>query len=231
MGYVFISYSSKDKDFAIEFYNILERNKINAWMAPNDIPVGSSYAAVIIDAIKQSVGTVLLLSNSSQNSQHVEREIENSIKNNKPIFPLQLEQVVLNPSFEYYIGSKQIIPVSKIDENDKAIKQIIDILNVLAEKAKIPEEYVVENGLKLSADKKRLIRLLDVTLDTVIVPEGVEVIEEYGFNHSEVVSKIVLPSSIKEIKCQAFADCNALTSINLPESLDRIGNLAFSKCK
>ena len=46
MGYVFISYSSQNQDIAYRINEILNKNDIETWMAPNDIPVGFEYAQV-----------------------------------------------------------------------------------------------------------------------------------------------------------------------------------------
>ena len=48
---VFISYSSKDLDITEQVRRILETNGISCWIAPRNIPSGSSYAAEIPAAL------------------------------------------------------------------------------------------------------------------------------------------------------------------------------------
>lgn len=112
--YVFISYSSKNQQMADSIRHLLIENEISCWMAPYDIPAGSKYAYVINDALEKCSCLLLLLTNASQMSQFVEREIERAITYNKPIIPMQLEDLKLNSGFKFYIGNSQIIAVPEI---------------------------------------------------------------------------------------------------------------------
>lgn len=113
-NYVFISYSSKNQQMADSVRLLLKENKISCWMAPYDIPAGSRYAYVINDALEKCSCLLLLLTNASQMSQFVEREIERAITYKKPILPMQLEDLELNSGFKFYIGNSQIIAVPEI---------------------------------------------------------------------------------------------------------------------
>ncbi|MCD7819156.1 MAG: toll/interleukin-1 receptor domain-containing protein [Lachnospiraceae bacterium] len=83
-------------------------------MAPYDIPAGSRYAYVINDAVQNCSCFVLLLTNASQESQFVEREVERAITYRKTIIPVQLEDLELNSGFKFYIGNTQIIAAPEI---------------------------------------------------------------------------------------------------------------------
>lgn len=113
-NYVFISYSSKNQQMADSVRLLLKENSISCWMAPYDIPAGSRYAYVINDALEKCSCLLLLLTNASQMSQFVEREIERAITYKKPILPMQLEDLELNSGFKFYIGNSQIIAVPEI---------------------------------------------------------------------------------------------------------------------
>lgn len=78
-NYVFISYSSKNQQMADSVRLLLKENNIACWIAPYDIPAGSRYAYVINDALEKCSCLLLLLTNASQMSQFVEREIERAI--------------------------------------------------------------------------------------------------------------------------------------------------------
>ena len=60
MGYVFISYSTKNAEQAKMLHKVLTNHGIGVWMAPGNIPVGSSYAGEITRALKGADGLVLL---------------------------------------------------------------------------------------------------------------------------------------------------------------------------
>ena len=56
MGYIFISYSSKNQEQALAVKTFLNKHKIETWIAPGDIPAGSQYAQVINQALKIYMG-------------------------------------------------------------------------------------------------------------------------------------------------------------------------------
>ncbi len=124
--YAFISYSSKNQQMADSVRLLFQEKGIPCWMAPYDIPAGSKYAYVINDALENCGCLVLLLTNASQESQFVEREIERAITYRKPIVPLQLEQLQLNSGFKFYIGNSQIIAVPEIRADAPEFKKALE---------------------------------------------------------------------------------------------------------
>lgn len=147
MGYVFISYSSKNKDIADTLRNVLIKNRIDTWMAPNDIPAGSKYAQVIGKALKCCSCLVLLLTNESQQSPWVAKEVERAINYRKTIIPIQLEDVLLNDEFEMYISTDQIIAIRKVDESSEDVRRLISTIRALTQPENNPA--IVENPVKI----------------------------------------------------------------------------------
>lgn len=129
-NYVLISYSTKNKESAYAIRTLLHKNGIATWIAPNDIPAGSKYAAVINKAIKKCLCFLLLLTRDSQKSRWVPKEVERAVNYGKTIIPIQLDDVVLNNEFEMYISTDQILPIKKIDEASSEICDLIDILKI-----------------------------------------------------------------------------------------------------
>ena len=125
MGYAFISYSSKDQEKANAIRSIFLNNNISCWMAPYDIPAGTKYAYVINDAIEGSACLVLLFTNASQESSFVEKEVERAVANGKPIITMELERVVLNSGYKFYLGNQQIIATPKINEDDENFQRAL----------------------------------------------------------------------------------------------------------
>lgn len=107
MSYAFISYSTKEQSSADAMKKLLEKQGIPTWMAPGDIPAGYKYAQVINRAVKECSCFILMLSDNSQNSVWVAKEVERAINYHKPIIPVQLEDLVLNDEFELYISADQ----------------------------------------------------------------------------------------------------------------------------
>ncbi len=124
--YAFISYSTQNQSHADAVRRIFTEQGIPNWMAPYDIPSGSKYAAELNKALKNCGCLVLLLSDASQNSEHVDKEVERAIAYKKPIVPIQIEELILNDSFEYYIGNCQIIAVPEIRMDNRELQRVLD---------------------------------------------------------------------------------------------------------
>ena len=67
------------------------------------------------------------------------------------------------------------------------------------------------------------------SLSEIVLPEGLETIEEYAFYSNTGLKKVVIPGSVTHIGQYAFAYCNALQSVEILDGADGrvIENLAF----
>lgn len=126
MGYAFISYSSKNQTFADAMRELFKKYNIDTWMAPYDIPAGSEYAEVLYDALIGCSCLVLMLTDVSQNSQWVKKEVNIAITNGKTVIPIKLEDIELNRSMKLYLNDQQIIPVSVIEEKTIEIQNVLN---------------------------------------------------------------------------------------------------------
>lgn len=124
--YAFISYSSKNQSMADSFRTLLNQNGVKTWMAPGDIPVGSSYMKEINHALKDCACLVLLLSNAAQGSLWVIKEVERAVNYHKPIIPVQIDEVILNDEFEFVLGSYQVVAVQRIDQDSAETKKVLN---------------------------------------------------------------------------------------------------------
>lgn len=104
---IFISYSSKDNIEAFKLCDYLEKNQKKCFIAPRDIQPGKEYGEEIINGIDGSGGMVLLLSENSNKSPHVLREVERAVSKNIPIYVHSLEPVELTKSMEYFLMTHQ----------------------------------------------------------------------------------------------------------------------------
>ena len=91
----FISYSTKDQEFADRLYADLHANGVHCWFAPSDIKGGRKLHEQIPEAIRLYDKLLLLLSENSMNSEWVKTEIyharQDEIRNKKrKLFPIGL---------------------------------------------------------------------------------------------------------------------------------------------
>ena len=68
------------------------------------------------------------------------------------------------------------------------------------------------------------------SLQSITLPEGIEVIGHSAFRYCEALNTIVLPNSLTTIQDEAFFQCSGLSSITIPGSVTSIGKQVFYDC-
>lgn len=68
------------------------------------------------------------------------------------------------------------------------------------------------------------------SLESVELPDGLEIIGDSAFRDCWELERARLPSSIKKIGAYAFSECFKLINLSLPEQLESIGEQAFEEC-
>ena len=96
----FISYSSRDQEFADRLHTDLQNNGIRCWFAPHDLPIGEKIVDALNDAIRLRDKVVLILSESAIASDWVEDEVtmafeEERRRDEAILFPIRLDDVVM----------------------------------------------------------------------------------------------------------------------------------------
>lgn len=89
--------------------------------------------------------------------------------------------------------------------------------------------FCVINGSLYNKNKTRLIAVFPTDTKQFIVPDGVQIIEDFVFADLDL-EKIDLPNTLTTIKHRCFEDCTNLRKISLPISLEHIDFRAFDNC-
>jgi hypothetical protein len=97
----FISYSSKDDEFAERIHADLQNSGVRCWFAPHDLRIGDKILDAIDAAIRLREKVVLILSEHSINSDWVEDEVtagfeEERTRGQVVLFPVRLDEAVMN---------------------------------------------------------------------------------------------------------------------------------------
>lgn len=144
MNDVFISYKAEELEEASWVRSVLESNGISCWMAPKSIPGGSSYAAEIPQAIRGAKVFVLILSERSQGSQWVSRELDTALNQGKVVMPFMLENCALRDDFNFYLTNVQRYAAyeNKAAAMEKMVREIRALLGEPAEAAVQPAPAV-----------------------------------------------------------------------------------------
>ncbi|HEX5735420.1 MAG TPA: toll/interleukin-1 receptor domain-containing protein [Blastocatellia bacterium] len=95
----FISYSSKNHDFAERLHADLQSRGVRCWFAPEDMKIGDRIRPRIDETIRLHDKLLLVLSRESIASEWVEAEVEAAIEKEKPgrtvLFPIRLDDAVM----------------------------------------------------------------------------------------------------------------------------------------
>lgn len=99
----FISYSSKDEDFAKRLHTDLQDNGVRCWFAPRDMKTGDPVRPTIDEAIRIRDKLLLVLSEHSLESNWVEKEVETAFeeeirRDETVLFPIRLDDTVMETS-------------------------------------------------------------------------------------------------------------------------------------
>ncbi len=101
----FVSYASKDRAVAFQMVDYLESCGIRCWVAPRDVPGGRNYAEAILSALVESKLFLLIFSENSNGSEHVQREVERALHLSKPIVPVRIKDVLPSGAMDYYLAT------------------------------------------------------------------------------------------------------------------------------
>ncbi len=97
----FISYSSKDQEFAERLYADLQAKGVRVWFAPHDLPIGARIRPAIDESIHLHDKLLLVLSKHSVSSQWVEQEVETALAKEREqegrtvLFPIRIDDAVM----------------------------------------------------------------------------------------------------------------------------------------
>lgn len=110
MHQVFVSHSTIDDKIADQIVAQLEKAGVICWIAPRDTRSHTTFPAQITQAVRECPVFLLLVSNHSMESSHVEREISLAIDKkvcpgHKYIIPLMLSNCALTDEFCYYLAN------------------------------------------------------------------------------------------------------------------------------
>ena len=236
---IFISYKSEDKAEADIIKSKIEKSGFSCWMAPDSIPVGSSYAAEIEDAINDCKALVLLFTERAMNSQWVEREVDRAINQKKLVIPLKTEEFSLNSQFRYYLTNVQFYDAYR--DPDSALSQIIEQLKCTFKpdlpiyestpdnsdgsehKEKRESKNEKKKHKKAGANRKKIIKyILPIVLSAILFSAVVTIIMVLVGKRSVVIADNKVSVKTSSINVSDFK----LTDEDL-SNINKLKNLSF----
>ena len=137
---VFISHSHSDAKVANSICEIIEKNGITCWIAPRDVRPGENYGDEIVGGIENSKAMIILVSDHSNNSKHVRKEVELAINQENSIFPILIQNVEPGKNLKYFLAGIQRVDAWKppLEEHLKKLILVLqELLEINRDKAKV----------------------------------------------------------------------------------------------
>ncbi len=136
---VFISHSTIDKWIADAICAALENSGVSCWIAPRDITPGVAWAEAIMDGIEETCIMVIVLSEQSNASPQVLREVSQAVHHQNAIIPFRVADVPLSKELRYFFSTQHwldaLTPPLEM-HIEKLVKSIFSIID--AHKIKPP---------------------------------------------------------------------------------------------
>lgn len=159
---VFISHSSKDREFARTICTALEGRGLTCWLASRDVGPGENFMDAIVRAIRAAKVMVLVFSENANNSDEIKREIVLAGNAKLTVIPVRIEEVVPKDAFAYQFATRQWIDLfddweSQLERLAKWINSIIStgIVPTDAQAATLDAPLIAPDISKASEDEAR----------------------------------------------------------------------------
>ena len=104
---VFICHATEDKAAADSICQVLEAHGIRCWIAPRNLKPGRDANEEILTAIAAASALLLVLSASANQSQQVQRQVEQAANKNIDIIPFRIEEILPSRELENFIGTRR----------------------------------------------------------------------------------------------------------------------------
>ncbi len=122
MSDIFISYSRKDSERALELAERLRARGVDVWIDTSGIEAAKSWSKEIVRAIDECKAFLVLISQASQESVNVSREVGIASESKKPMLPVALEDIKLSDELRYHLSGIQRVAYTQFDAITQALE-------------------------------------------------------------------------------------------------------------
>lgn len=162
---IFLSYSSKDYEFALKFARDIRQRGIFLWMDKLDgIRVGDDWMLVLERALNDAIGLVAVLSPNYVQSKFCRAELNRIAGFNRPIFPVLIEPV---PHTDIPLLLQTIHYIDFTNWRDPQIyqQQLDNFVGVLIDKLQLTPNTPVHSEILPSDQSIAFARRLEMRID------------------------------------------------------------------
>jgi serine/threonine protein kinase len=116
---VYVSYASRDSDFASRLVGELEKRGARCFVATRDGAPGGTLSAVMDAAVQNSAALLLIVTDSANSSVQTAREIEAADRHSTPVIAVKLEGAEPSGVLSYFLSNPEWLRCSiRLDRNE-----------------------------------------------------------------------------------------------------------------
>jgi TolB-like protein/Tfp pilus assembly protein PilF len=127
---VFLSHSSADLPLARRICDAIEQAGIDVWIAPRNVPPGQNYGQAIIEGINGCKVLMVLLTENSNRSSAVAREVERAASKDIMILTFRVENILPSPALEFFLSSEHWLNAWQ-EPTDTYLPELVDVTKQL----------------------------------------------------------------------------------------------------
>ena len=146
---VFVSYSTKNKGVAEAVCKSLEKDGIQCWIAPRDVLPGVEYADAIIEALNTCRVFLVILSEESNSSPQVRREVERAVSKDLDILTFRIDNTILSKAMEYYLSNRHWLDASNAVFSKQLHSLSEAVRKLLGQPSPPKEEAVISEPIEI----------------------------------------------------------------------------------
>jgi TolB-like protein len=124
MADIFISYSSKDRESALDLVERLRAGGNDVWIDGAELSGALNWSSEIVQAINDCTTFIFLISSNSATSHNCAKEVLLASEKQKNILPIVLEETSLPVIFEYALAGLQRVRFDASEQIDAAVKKL-----------------------------------------------------------------------------------------------------------
>ena len=208
---IFISYSRKDKEIVFPLVKQIESQlKTKCWIDWDGIQSGDEFRDNIIQAIDKSEVVLFMLSDNSEKSSFIKKEIDYAKNIEKRIIPIIVDGGKLRGWFLFEFGNIDYIDVSNHDHLQKLFRDLKQMLGIQ------DEPSTLNDGTNL---KKISLAIKDNKITLDIVDKFSFVLEKDNINNV-FIGNIPVREILNEVKTSN--DINSLTAQYLQTAAESV---------
>ncbi len=121
MSDIFISYSRKDSEQALQLAERLRNEGMSVWIDQQGIEAATTWSGEIVDAIEGCKAFLILLSSHSMQSENVAKELSIASENKCKLLPVAIEDIPLARDFKYPLAGIQRVAYTQHDAITQAL--------------------------------------------------------------------------------------------------------------